>query len=388
MTETSSFYGNNPTPSEIQSAEDILAQAVASIDLVLNSSAAAAQSAVNASTSAINAASSASAASASAALASTNGANATTDAATASTQAAAAAQSAADAAASASSITSSVTAATTKASEALTSANNANTARVAAESARDAADGSKTAAATSASNAATSASNAASAAASAASTAAASAVSSALTSYYDKTASDTRFAAKTHNHPISDVTGLQTILNGLSAIKKTELIDVTGLSQIDLTVPAGAVRCRLTFDFHASAASASITLRISTDGTTFHSGAAAYSFAYLVVNSLTNTVSAGSLGNGSGFPLSLAGDNTAVPITGTSLLSLVRPNTTRLFSWMSQAHVYDSATNGMRYSVLNGTLSAATTNDLAVQKVRILTTSGNWIAGTVLVEWF
>jgi len=164
---TSSFYQNNPTPTEVLSTEELLEQANAALIQVAADAASASASQTAAATSASNAATSASAAAGSASQAAATAANvqaqvdvataaadaASASAASASTSSTNAQTAATNAAASEATATSSVAITTTARDAAIA-------ARTAAETARDAAQASQTAAATSATNAAGSASTA------------------------------------------------------------------------------------------------------------------------------------------------------------------------------------------------------------------------------------
>jgi len=156
-----------------------------------------------------------------------------------------------------------------------------------------------------------------------------------------------------------------------------QFFDLSGKTLQDIPVPSWAKSVQLIGASLQSNGTYYPMVQVSADGTTFFTGATAYTYGGSVINSgSAGTTPATS--DAPGLALSFVGDNSATgfPHLFTAELELSRPSTAATFTHKSYGKSYDSAaTLNYRSCFIHGYVKQATTTALAIKALRV-TTSG------------
>jgi hypothetical protein len=162
--------------------------------------------------------------------------------------------------------------------------------------------------------------------------------------------------------------------------QKEQFLDLSGLTQKDITVPTWAKGCKITLAVTAAlAGTGAIYVRASVDGTTFLSGASDYVIAapYHLAGEASGSTGFHTQAqvNVSSWPLTYGTDNVSLAQIATVDLTLVRATTSDVFTFAAKGTgLHNTSAIGFATTWHQGYLSAAASGSaLTIKALRFIT---------------
>jgi hypothetical protein len=179
-------------------------------------------------------------------------------------------------------------------------------------------------------------------------------------------------------------------VNGVWRLAR-QTVDLAGVINADVAVPAGAKRVR--WEGHAIASSATnqhMGFRVSIDGTNFLSGASDYTYAgYAHLTTINPTqVLNYPAANANYTFLSLAQNDATVNHIFDGTIALTRATTSIIFAGRAHAHSYQTSNGYQTLDVQHWVNVANLGSALALQRLRFFNVGAVvWAQGTINFEW-